>query len=738
MPSPTSSGRESEPPRTRTAAVNDAIEAWAVFEQFFVLSYRTSQGSPILVTELSIPSAAVLGVSPDRVANDPGAFARLLHSDDRDRVLAEHWDAAAAGEALTTEYRMVGQGGNVVWIYDKAVPVSDAAGTTTLYGHCLDITPRREIEAQPVQDEDTIQAAIASMPGAVYLCACDAVGTVKFVSIQIEDLVGYPASDFIENKVRTYDSVIYEEDLPYVVAEVNDAVERGSPYSLEYRVVHVSGEPRWVAEHGRPVFGPDGRARWTAGIILDITRQKAAERSRELFERQSRRQTLHDSLTGLPSRVLFRESVAQAISGAADGEAELAVLVMNLDRFKEVNDTLGRETGDGLLQEVGDRLRNVLREGDSVARLESDEFAVLVPEASRAQALEVINRVRGAIDPPFQLEGLALHAEVSIGIACYPRDGLDADSLLRCADTAMYVAKDTKLGHAFYDASVDTRASKRLALIGELRRAIDEHELVLHWQPKLAVRGGRVLGAEALVRWQDPERGLVMPDEFIPAARETSIIKAVTQMVLEEAARQWRAWADEGRNLPVAVNLSMRDLVDPGLPGEIAMLLSRWRMPAAMLKLEVTETSIFSDPHRTEDVLERLGAMGLRLSVDDFGTGRSSLASLKRLPIDEIKIDGSFVSAMSARDEDEIIVRAMIELAHSLGLSVVAEGVEKRAVIERLAELGCDVAQGYYLCRPVPSEELAIWLDQHPDSGAAVAKKRKFREEPARQNLASA
>jgi diguanylate cyclase (GGDEF)-like protein/PAS domain S-box-containing protein len=718
--------------------VNDAIEAWAVFEQFFVLSYRTSEGSPILVTELSIPSAAVLGVSPDSVAKDPGAFARLLHPDDRDRVLGEHWDAAAAGEALTTEYRMVGHGGNVVWIYDKAVPVQDEAGVTTLYGHCLDITPRREIEVQPVQAEDNLEAALANMPGAVYLCACDAVGTVKFVSVQIEDLVGYPASDFIENRVRTYDSVIHPEDLAYVVAEVNDAVERGSPYSLEYRVVHVSGEPHWVAEHGRPVFGPDGRARWTAGIVLDITRQKAAERSRELFERQTRHQTLHDPLTGLPSRVLFREGVTQAIAGAARDEAELAVFVLNLDRFKEVNDTLGRETGDGLLQEVGNRLQNVLREGDSVARLESDEFAVVVPEASRAQALEVIHRVRAALDPPFQLEGLTLHVEVSIGIACYPRDGFDADSLLRCADTAMYVAKDTKLGHAFYDASVDTRASKRLALMGELRRAIDEHELVLHWQPKLAVRGGRVLGVEALVRWQDPERGLVMPDEFIPAARETSIIKAVTQRVLEEAARQWRAWADEGRNLPVAVNLSMRDLVDPGLPGEIAMLLSRWRMPAAMLKLEVTESSIFSDPSRTEDVLERLGAMGLRLSVDDFGTGCASLASLKRLPIDEIKIDGSFISAMSGREEDEIIVRSMIELAHNLGLSVVAEGVEKRAVIERLAELGCDVAQGYYLSRPVPPEELAIWLDQHPDSGAAVERKRKFREEPAHENLASA
>lgn len=738
MPSSTPSGAESVRAAARAATVNDAIEAWAVFEQFFVLSYRTGEGSPMLVVELSIPSAAALGISPDSAASDPGTFARLLHPDDRDRVLAEHWEAAAAGEALVSEYRMVGLGGNVLWIYDKAVPVPDVGGTTTLRGHCLDITPRRDIEARPVQAGEHLDSAVSNIPGAVYLCACDEAGTIKFFSVQIEDLVGYPASDFIENKVRTYDSVIHPEDLPYVVAEVNEAVERGAPYSLEYRVIHVSGEPRWVAEHGRPVFGPDGKPRWTAGMILDITRQKSAQKSRELFERQSRRQTLHDSLTGLPTRVLFRESLTHAIAEASESGVELAVFAMNLDRFKEVNDTLGRETGDGLLREVANRLRSVLREGDSVARLESDEFAVLVPEASRAQALEVMHRVRGAIDPPFEVEGLALHVEASIGIACFPRDGYDADSLLRCADTAMYVAKDTKLGHAFYDASVDTRASKRLALIGELRRAIDEDELVLHYQPKLAVRSGRVLGVEALVRWQDPERGLVMPDEFIPAARETSIIKAVTQRVLELAARQWRAWADEGRSLPVAVNLSKRDLVDPGLPGEIAALLSRWRMPATVLKLEVTEASIFNDPHSTEDVLERLGAMGLRLSVDDFGTGCASLASLRRLPIDEIKIDGSFVSAMSAREEDEIIVRSMIELAHNLGLSVVAEGVEKRAVIERLAELGCDVAQGYYLSRPVPPEELAIWLDQHPDSGAAVPRKRKFREEPVGENLASA
>ncbi len=451
-----------------------------------------------------------------------------------------------------------------------------------------------------------------------------------------------------------------------------------------------------------------------------------------------RRQSLHDSLTGLPNRVLFSETVAEAIADDPDGETEMAVFVLNLDRFKEVNDALGREIGDGLLQEVGTRLRNVLREGDSVARLGGDEFAVLVAEASRAQALEVAHRVRAALEPPVGVEGLDLHVEASIGIACYPRDGFDADSLLRCADTAMHVAKDTKLGHAFFDASVDTRASKRLSLIGELRRGLDEEELVLHYQPKLAVRGGRVVGVEALVRWQDPARGLVMPDEFIPAARETSIIRVVTRHVLDEAGRQWRAWAEEGRSLAISVNLSMRDLVDPALPGEIATLLGTWAMPAAMLKLEVTEDAVSNDPARTEDVLERLGSMGVRLSLDDFGTGRSSLAALKRLPIDEIKIDGSFVAAMIAREEDEMLVRSMIELAHNLGLSVVAEGVEKRAVLERLAELGCDVAQGYHLGRPVPPEELAIWLDQHPESGAAVPRKRRFREEPVPENLASA
>jgi diguanylate cyclase (GGDEF)-like protein len=442
-------------------------------------------------------------------------------------------------------------------------------------------------------------------------------------------------------------------------------------------------------------------------VILDITRQKASEASRELLERQVRQQSLHDSLTGLTNEAFFRDSLARAISEARENDIELVVFVTNLDRFKEINDTLGRESGDRVLREVGSRFHHVLRGGDSIARLAGDEFAVLVPGARRSEGLEVVHRLREALHAPIVLDGLAVAVEVSIGIACCPRDGSDVQSLLGSADTAMRVAKDSRLGYAFYDVSVDTRAAMRFSLLGELRRAIDDHELVLHWQPKVAVQSGRVVGVEALVRWQDPSRGLVMPEDFIPVASETSLVRDLTQRVLDEAARQWRSWADEGLSLPVAVNLSKRDLLDPSFPGEVAALL------------------------------ERLGAMGLSLSVDDFGTGNSSIACLRSLPIEEIKIDRSFISAMVAREGDEVIVRAAIELAHNLGLGAVAEGVEKRAVMERLAQLGCDLAQGYYLCRPVPPDELAIWLEQNPASGVPEMRKRKFREDP-RETLASA
>jgi diguanylate cyclase (GGDEF)-like protein/PAS domain S-box-containing protein len=732
------SGPPFEPPTARAAAVTDAIEAWSVFEQFFVLSYRSAPGIPVLINDLSIRSGTMLGISPDSVLNDSELFSRLLHPDDRDRVLTEHWEAAANALPFVSEYRMVSQDGTILWIYDRAVPVTDASGATTLYGNCLDITLRDRTGADAGDTEEHLRSVVANIPGVVYRCACDETWAVEYVSDQIQDLVGYPASDFVGNSVRTYDSIIHPDDLSYVVEEVGDALERGCSYSLEYRLIHVSGETRWVAEHGRPVLGSDGRRQRTVGVILDITRQKAAEKSREIVERQLRNQALHDSLTGLPNRTLFHASVTEAIAEARRDDSELTVFVMDLDRFKEVNDALGHVSGDRVLKEVARRIQEALREGDAIARFGSDEFAVLVTQARRAQVLEVVRRVRGAVEQSIDLEGLPVDLGVSIGISAYPRDGADVETLLRCADTAMYVAKDTNLGYAFYDASVDTRAATHLGLIADLRHAIEDEELVLHYQPKIAVRSGRVVGLEALVRWHHPARGLMMPSEFVPVAKETSLIKELTLHVIDKAGRQWRAWADEGRRLPIAVNLSMRDLVDPGFPGEVATLIGKWRMPATMLKLEVTESSVVEDPKRTEDVLERLGAMGLRFSVDDFGTGYFSLAYLKRLPIDEIKIDSSFVAAMAVHEEDEVIVRSTIDLGHNLGMSVVAEGVETRSVMERLGPLGCDVAQGYYLGRPMPAEELEIWLDHHPGSGEPTNAKRKFREGTVLKRVASA
>ncbi len=727
-----------EQPTARAAVVTDAIEAWSVFEQFFVLSYRSAPGIPVLINDLSIRSGTVLGIAPDSVLNDSELFSRLLHPDDRDRVLNEHWEAAANAEPFVSEYRMVSQDGTILWVYDRAVPVTDASGATTLYGSCLDITPRERTETGTMGTDERLRSVVANIPGAVYRCACDEAWTVEYLSDQIQDLVGYPASDFVGSGVRTYDSIIHPDDLAYVVEEVSDALERSCSYSLEYRLIHVSGEIRWVAEHGRPVLGPDGRKQRTVGVILDITRQKAAEKSREIVERRLRNQALHDSLTGLANRTLFHASVVRAISEAERNGSELAVFVMDLDGFKEVNDALGHVSGDRVLKEVAHRLQEALRESDAIARFGSDEFAVLVTQARRAQVLEVVRRVRGAVEQSIDLEGLPVNLGVSIGISAFPRDGADVDTLLRCADTAMYLAKDTDLGYAFYDASVDTRAATHLGLIGDLRHAIEDQELVLHYQPKIAVRSGQVVGVEALVRWHHPARGLMMPSEFVPVAKETSLIKELTLHVIDEAGRQWRAWADEGRRLPIAVNLSLRDLVDPGFPGEVAALIGKWRMPATMLKLEVTESAVVEDPKRTEDVLERLGAMGLRFSVDDFGTGYFSLAYLKRLPIDEIKIDRSFVAAMTVHEEDEVIVRSTIDLGHSLGLSVVAEGVETRSVMERLAPFGCDVAQGYYLGRPMPPDEFDIWLDHHPASGEPTSGKRKFREGTVLKSVASA
>ncbi len=424
------------------------------------------------------------------------------------------------------------------------------------------------------------------------------------------------------------------------------------------------------------------------------------------YQRRLVRQALHDPLTGLPNRELFADRVSQAIRTADRELRPAALLLLDLDRFKEVNDTLGHHHGDQLLVQLGQRLGGMLREVDTVARLGGDEFAVLLPGATTEGASGVAEKLRVALQQPINIDGVMLDLDASIGIAVYPEHGNDAAELLQHADVAMYVAKQAHIGFLVYDPAVDQHSPKRLALLGGLRRALERDELVLHYQPKADLATGQIRSVEGLVRWQHPEHGLLGPGEFIPLAERTGLIHPLTRWVLAAALDQAARWQRAGLHLSVAVNISTRCLLDPTFPDQVASQLTAWQLPSKLLLLEITESAVMADPARALEVLGRLHTLGVGLAVDDFGTGYSSMAYLKELPVDELKIDRSFVIQMADSPSDAVIVRSTIDLGHNLGLRVVAEGVETQHAWQELSTLGCDVAQGYYLGRPMPAAEL--------------------------------
>jgi diguanylate cyclase (GGDEF)-like protein len=463
-----------------------------------------------------------------------------------------------------------------------------------------------------------------------------------------------------------------------------------------------------------PVAGSIARDTRTLAILLAgglLLLWAALFRIVARASRKLRRQALQDDLTGLANRARLHSVGSHALAAAAREERLAALLLIDLDRFKEVNDTLGHDQGDALLREVAGRLGQAIRRDDLLARLGGDEFAVLLKDLPhRGAATELAGRLRDALGRPFLVSGVAIELDASVGVALHPDHGADTTTLLQRADVAMYDAKRSRAGIAVYSAGRDPYSPERLALVGELRRAIERDELVLHFQPKIAVGSGEPRGVEALVRWQHPERGLLPPVEFLPLAERTGVIADVTRWVLDAALRQCRAWLDGGLRLPIAVNLSGADVLDARLPEVVAAALARWDVPGELLECEISEHTVLADPLRAVEGLGRLRAMGIRLSLDDFGRGQSSLAYLKRLPLDEIKIDRSFVRGMASDGSDAAIVRATIDLGRHLGLLVVAEGVETDEVLAGLADLRCDEAQGFGIGRPMPGEELAAWL----------------------------
>ncbi|MFQ5760864.1 MAG: EAL domain-containing protein, partial [Acidiferrobacterales bacterium] len=432
-------------------------------------------------------------------------------------------------------------------------------------------------------------------------------------------------------------------------------------------------------------------------------------RLRELYE-SLEHMAFTDPLTKLPNRMLFHDRLHQAILNARREHRSFALLIMDLDRFKEINDTLGHHVGDLILEQVGERLRDKLRASDTVARMGGDEFAVLLGAVDRQQAEMAARMLIKALRPPFMVEEQRFEIGASIGITLYPDHGEEASVLTQRADVAMYAAKNTTCEFVFYTSALDQHMPKRLALMGELRQAVDYEEFVVYYQPKVNLQTGHVAGVEALVRWQHPTKDILLPDTFIPLMEQSGLIRSLTPIVLTAALKGCRDWQKAGLDIPVSVNFSTRDLQDPFLGDNLSDLVNEQGIQPEWLELEVTESTVMADPARAMDILSDIASKGVQIAIDDFGTGYSSLGYLKKLPISAVKIDRSFVIGMTEDEHNATIVRSSIDLAHNMGLKVVAEGVENADVVANLTNLGCDAAQGMFISRPMPVDELLSWL----------------------------
>jgi diguanylate cyclase (GGDEF)-like protein len=439
-------------------------------------------------------------------------------------------------------------------------------------------------------------------------------------------------------------------------------------------------------------------------VLRQVRRQLYRQRE------QAVRDSLHDPLTGLGNRALLAERFDEALHRGSD-DSRTGLLLLDLDRFKEINDTLGHHYGDQLLTQIGPRLQRILRAEDTIARLGGDEFAVVLPDITGLDAaMLVAEKLRYALTAPFIVDGLNLQVEASIGVVVSGEHGDDASTLLQHADIAMYVAKKQNIGIFPYDPDADGHTPHKLTLLSDLRRALERRELVLHYQPKISLRSGEVCGVEALVRWQHPQHGLIAPDQFIPLAEHTGLIGPLTDYVLDAALTELHLWSDPSDHIPVAVNLSTRNLLDGRLADKIRALLRHHALAATVLELEVTESALMTDPLRARQTLTQLYDLGIRIAIDDFGVGYSNLSQLKTLPVTHLKIDRSFVTNMDTDPSNAHIVKSVIDLSRNLGITTIAEGVETQATMTALRVAGCDVVQGYYVSRPLPAAELASWL----------------------------
>ena len=591
--------------------------------------------------------------------------------------------------------------GQLRWLEIDAAPVYEMDGTVT---HAVitfvDVSERVEAERAIQMSGERFRALTEQSND--FTAIIDVEGRFQYVSSSYRRFLGYEPAMLIGSSAF---NLVHPDDLTRILTEFTEGLQAGTKFiRVECRMCRADGT--WLTVEGIGYNCLDNPA--IGGIV--ITSRDITERVK--MEEALRYQTSYDGLTGLSNSGRFIEILEQEVATARDERRSMAVLVLDIDRFKDVNDTFGHQHGDLLLQEIAIRLQRIVPAPDLVARLSGDEFAILLLEADEERAEAVGRAILLALEEPCIVDGYPVQIDVSIGASLYPTQANDAMTLLRRADMTMYTVKQVHDGYGLFQSAFEQYNPQRLTLISELRRAIATGELRLYYQPKIELTSRAVRSVEALVRWQHPSRGMIPPDQFIPLAEQTGLIGPLSRWVLEEAARQCREWLRAGYKLSVAINLSACNLRDAMLPKTIAGLLERYAIPPKLLCIELTESAIMTDTRRSLDILAQIFALGVHISIDDFGTGYSSLAYLKQLPIDELKIDCSFVRQMTTNKADATIVRSTINLAHSFGLRVVAEGVEDLATLELLSAFHCDLAQGYYLSRPLPVEQLEGWLKE--------------------------
>jgi diguanylate cyclase (GGDEF)-like protein/PAS domain S-box-containing protein len=653
----------------------------------------------------------LLGIPRDEFLTKPFAWADTVHPEDLKAVLDETERATITGGPFRMEYRVLHPDGKTIWVREDAVLIHGESGEPLHWlGLMLDVTELIEAQAELHQAKTKYGALVEQIPAIVYVDVADEDMSTTYVSPQIQEILGYSAQEYIDDP-QLWERILHPDDREGAMATYLRGRDSGEPFVFEYRLLARDGRTVWFRDSAIVLTDAEGRPEHIQGVMLDITEGKVAE-ARIAFL------AYHDKLTGLPNRTMFDELLGLSLARAKRHDLGVVVVTVDLDDFKLVNDSLGHEAGDAILVQFAQRLSDATRETDLVARPGGDEFLLLLADLDRTPgglgghesvsvaAESVALRIQEALRTPFTVGDTELYVTASLGVSVFPDDAADAPMLLKNAETAMFRSKRSGPGGYVLHAKDDADSIVRLSLSTRLRRAVEQEQWMLHYQPLIDLRNAEMTGVEALIRWPEPNGGLVPPGDFIPLAEEMGLIEAIGAWVIDEVCRQGQMWREEGLELDMSFNLSPRQLFQNDIVDRIVYPILGSGMDPSRITVEITESTAMTNPDRTLGILHELHARGLRLAIDDFGTGYSSLARLRYMPVDVLKIDRSFVRELDRDEQNASMVSAMVALASNLGMTPLAEGIETEDEWRTLMARGCERGQGFFFSRPVPATEI--------------------------------